>query len=233
MAHPVIRKLLAADIPRREKYLGSTHRSLYDAPYFDSPFEQRRLRALNALFLCLETNDARVTCLSKNPQDFNVKVGVTDVLISIDDPKAERSSWYRAADIAKAASSQLVVKIDKGAAVDGMQATWQDRSDDRVEKHLTDVAVNVLVAGESTCREKENSRYQWLVEYKACLIERAKREEGEDRASRARAPRQRGEGASRPIAIGSEGASRGGGNSRLRRIRPETQREFDGPRVSG
>lgn len=191
MAHPVIRKLLEADIPRREKYLASTYRSLYDAPYFDSPFEQRRLRALNALFLCLEKYDARVTSSGKNPQKFNVKVGATDVLISIDDPKAERSSWYGAADIAKAASSALVVKIDNGAAVEGIQTSWQDKPDDRVESHLTDVAVNVLVAGEHTCREKENSRYQWLVEYKAHLIERAKREKEEaEQAERERRIRE-------------------------------------------
>lgn len=183
MAHPVIRKLLEADIPRREKYLASTYRSLYDAPFFDSPFEQRRLRALNALFLCLEKNDARVTSSGKNPQEFYAKVGLTDVLISIDDPKAERSSWYGGSDIAKAASNPLVANINRGATVDELQTTWQDKSDDRVETHLTDIAVNVLVAGENSCRERENSRYQWLVEYKADLIERAKR--GKEEAEKA------------------------------------------------
>jgi hypothetical protein len=119
MAHPVIRKLLEADIPRREKYLASTYRSRYDAPFFDSPFEQRRLRVLNALFLCLEKNDARVTSSGKNPQEFCARVGLTEISISIDDPKVERTSWYAASDIAKAASSLVVVKIDKGDAVDG------------------------------------------------------------------------------------------------------------------
>lgn len=42
-AHPVIRKLIDADVPRRKKYLKSTYRSIFDAPYFDSPFEQWRL----------------------------------------------------------------------------------------------------------------------------------------------------------------------------------------------
>jgi hypothetical protein len=187
MAHPVIRKLLEADIPRREKYLASTYRSLYDAPYFDSPFEQRRLRALNALFLCLEKNDARVTSSGRNPDEFCVRVGLRDVMVSIDDPKAERASWYGGSDIAKAASSPLVVKIDRGASVDGIQTIWEDKSDDRIEAHLTDVAVNVLVAGEHSCRERENSHYQWLVEYKAQLIERAKREKEEaERAERER-----------------------------------------------
>ncbi|RWX18279.1 hypothetical protein EHI42_08675 [Rhizobium hidalgonense] len=187
LAHPVIRKLLAADIPRREKYLASTYRSLYDAPFFDSPFEQRRLRALNALFLCLEKNDARVTSSGKNPEEFYARVGLSDVSISIDDPKAERSSWYGGSDIAKSASNPLVVNINRAATVDELQTTWHDKSDDRVEAHLTDIAVNVLVAGEYTCRERENSRYQWLVKYKADLIERANREREEaEKAARER-----------------------------------------------
>jgi hypothetical protein len=45
-----------------------------------------------------------------------------------------------------------------------------------VEAYLTDIAVNVLVAAENTCRKKEVSHHQWLVKYKAELIERAKRE---------------------------------------------------------
>lgn len=191
MAHPVIRKLLEADIPRREKYLSSTYRSSYDAPYFDSPFEQRRLRALNALFLCLEKNDARVTSSGKNPHEFCVKVGLRDVMVSIDDPKAERSSWYGGSDIAKAASSPLVAKIGQGAVVDGIQTIWQDKSDDRVEAHLTDIAINILVAGEHNCREREISHYQWLVEYKAQLTERARREKEEaEKAERERRIKQ-------------------------------------------
>ncbi|RVG14948.1 hypothetical protein [Sinorhizobium meliloti] len=187
MAHPVIRKLLEADMPRREKYLASTYRSQYDAPYFDSPFELRRLRALNALFLCLEKNDARVTSSGKNPQEFCVKVGLRDVSISIDDPKVERVSWYGAPDIAKAASSPLVVKINRGDAVDGIQTTWEDKTDNRVEAHLTDIAVNVLVVGENTCRAREISHYQWLVRHKADLIERAKRDKDEaEKAERER-----------------------------------------------
>ncbi|MBX5131258.1 hypothetical protein HJB80_00920 [Rhizobium lentis] len=187
MAHPIIRKLLDADILRREKYLASPYRSLYDAPYFDSPFEQRRLRALNALFLCLEKNDVRVTSSGKNPHEFSVKVGLRDVMISIDDPKVERPSWYGGSDIAKAASSPLVVRINGGAAVEGIQTTWEDKSDDGIEAHLTDVAVNILVAGENSCREKEFSHYQWLVKHKADLIEWAKKDKEEaEKAERER-----------------------------------------------
>lgn len=186
-AHPVIRKLIEADVPRREKYLKSTYRSIFDAPYFDAPFEQRRLRALNALFLCLEKNDARVTSAEKNPQTFSVRVGFQDVSVSIDDPKAERSSWRGSSELAKAASSPLIVKIGNGAAVEGIQTTWQDTSGDKIEAHLTDVAINILVAGENDCRKRELGNYKWLAEYQVDLIERARKAKIEaDRAERER-----------------------------------------------
>lgn len=179
--HPVVRKLLEADAPRRTKYWAATYKSLYDAPYFDSPFEQRRLRALNALFLCLEQNDARVTSSGKNPHEFFARVGLTDVVISIDDPKAERTSWHATSDIAKSASGVLAVKINTGSTTQEFQSAWQDKPNDKIESHLTEIAVNVLVAGESACRSRELAHYEWLVRRKADLIERRRieREKGE------------------------------------------------------
>jgi len=173
-AHPVVRKLLEADVPRRTKYWAATYKSLYDAPYFDSPFEQRRLRALNALFLCLEQNDARITSSGKNPHEFYARVGLTDVVISIDDPKVERTSWHATSDIAKSASGTLAVMINRGSLTDEFQSTWQDKPNDKIESHLTEIAVNVLVAGESACRSKELAHYEWLVRRKADLIERSR-----------------------------------------------------------
>jgi hypothetical protein len=187
LAHPVIRKLLAADIPRREKYLASSYRSSFDEPYFESPFEQRRLRVLNALFLSLETNNAHVTTSGKNPDSFYVRVGFTEVSVSIDDPKAERTSWRSTSAITKPASSALAVQISKGTSIEGVQTAWQDNPDDKIEGHLTDIAINILVAGESACRHKEISHHKWLKDYKAELIERARKEKEEaERAERTR-----------------------------------------------
>jgi len=187
LAHPVIRKLLDADIPRRQKYLASSYRSSFDEPYFESPFEQRRLRVLNALFLCLEKNDARVTTSGKNPDNFYVRVGLTEVSVSVDDPKAERTSWRSTSEITKPASSVLTVQISKATTIEGVQTAWLDKPDDKIEGHLTDIAINILVAGESACRHKEASHYKWLSSYKAELIERARKEKEEaERAERQR-----------------------------------------------
>ncbi len=186
MAHPIIRRFIEADAPRRKKYLASSYRSFYEAPYFDSPFEQRRLKLLNALFLCLEKNDARVTSSGKNPRDFSVRVGLTDVSISIDDPKVERTSWH-GSDITKPASTPMIARIGPGTAVDGLPMTWEDTAREKIEAHLADVVINVLIAAENTCRQQEFSHYNWLVNRKADLIERAEKQRLEaERAERER-----------------------------------------------
>jgi hypothetical protein len=112
---------------------------------------------------------------------------LTGVSISIDDPKIERASWYAASEITKPASSPLIVKIDRGVALDGIQTVWQDDQKASVERILTDIAINVLLIGEHTCRSREMSRYQWLVKRRVELIEQARRDEEEaERAERQR-----------------------------------------------
>jgi len=51
--HPAIERLIAEDEARRQKQLTATYTSSWDAPVFDGPFEQRRLRFLNALLLAV------------------------------------------------------------------------------------------------------------------------------------------------------------------------------------
>ena len=51
--HPATERLISEDEARRHKQLSATYTFSWEAPVFDSPFEQRRLRFLNALFLAL------------------------------------------------------------------------------------------------------------------------------------------------------------------------------------
>jgi hypothetical protein len=58
-AHHGIAELLRADEERRAKYVASRYPSMFDAPLFDSPFEKRRLRVMNALMLVLARMGAK------------------------------------------------------------------------------------------------------------------------------------------------------------------------------
>jgi hypothetical protein len=49
--HPAISRLIAQDEVRRQKQLTATYTFSREKPVFDIPFEQRRLRFLNALFI--------------------------------------------------------------------------------------------------------------------------------------------------------------------------------------
>ena len=52
--HPLVAGLLDEDERRRARQQSSTYPLMSDAPLFDSPDEQRRLRILNGLFLGLQ-----------------------------------------------------------------------------------------------------------------------------------------------------------------------------------
>jgi hypothetical protein len=49
--HPAIARLIAQGDARRQKQLTASHTFSWDKPVFEGPFEQRRLRFLNAVFL--------------------------------------------------------------------------------------------------------------------------------------------------------------------------------------
>ncbi len=175
LMHPIIRRMLDIDNVRRKKYLAETYRSSYDAPYHDSPFEQRRLRVLNTLFLSLEKNDARVSASGKNPSTFYARVGMEEVSIVIDDAKEARKSWPSSSDLVKPSATSLKATIGGDPKLTNFQTVWEDKAGDRIEKHLHEIAVNVIVCGEAQYRKSASSHHEWLVRYKAELIERAEK----------------------------------------------------------
>ena len=73
-AHNLIRHLLDEDELRRLKPSDAHYRLRYSDPFFDSPFERRRLRILNSLFLAL--NKAGYQSWLNDPQARNI--GVTN-----------------------------------------------------------------------------------------------------------------------------------------------------------
>lgn len=58
--NPQIERLFKADEQRRSKQQASSYPSVWDGPIFDTPFEQRRLRILNALSFSVAKFNAKV-----------------------------------------------------------------------------------------------------------------------------------------------------------------------------
>jgi hypothetical protein len=61
-----------------------------DAPVFGSPFEQRRLRFLNALFLALARGDGKAEVRGREAREINITIHQTGLSISLDRPATRR-----------------------------------------------------------------------------------------------------------------------------------------------
>ena len=176
-AHTAIAALLAADEPRRQKYLASSYRSPWDAPFFDSAFEKRRLRVMNALIVPLAKLGTKPLLKGKDPGDFTFTVGEQHFTMSVDEPNYQRSGWRTDKDLGKPASTRL--RIARSSYSSGIKRSWEDRDTSRVEDNLTEVVVSAIVAGEEAYRSRLISAHDWRIKRKAELIEQRRKEEEE------------------------------------------------------
>lgn len=185
-AHHAIQKFLDNDAKRREAYLADRHRSFFNAPLFDSPFEQRRLRLVNAIALAL----AKLGCKPgfgrrKEIDGVHWKVGLQKLGMVIDEPDYQRYGWRSRDDLVKPATTTLRVKINFTS--EDVQTVWIDKGGSRVEESITDIAVAAVACGEFAYRRDATSYYDRFVEIKARRIEDEKKE----RAERERKERER------------------------------------------
>jgi hypothetical protein len=77
--HPAIARLLADDEARRQRQLGSTYTFSSEAPIFDGPFEQRRLRVLNALLLAVARCGGKPWIGGREAREISITVHQTSV----------------------------------------------------------------------------------------------------------------------------------------------------------
>jgi hypothetical protein len=72
-AHRIVRKYLDKDETHRQKKL--TERFYWHNPAFDTPFEVRRLRILNALFVASARVGGKCWAHGESAQDFGITIG--------------------------------------------------------------------------------------------------------------------------------------------------------------
>lgn len=184
-AHDVVAKLLDGDVKREEKRAASPYPSYSEQAYFCSPFEQRRLKIVNSLFLALAKLDMAGSARGKNPGEFSVSVlGGTTVSFRLDSPRRRdqhhHDDWRQVSEARRPASDPLQLSIDWYRNVEpGIRLTWDDSRDAPIEHSLQEIAVGLVVAAETQVREAEQHAYAWRVERKAELIEEARKREEE------------------------------------------------------
>lgn len=186
--HPVIQRLLREDEKRREKQ--RTRGYSWDAPLFDTPFERRRLRILNSLFLAIDKMNGKPYVYGREygRESREIRIGVYQqhISISLDPPKPSRRGAV-AGEKTKSEEPALVLTILDAGHSEKSLLTWQDSGLDRVEQHLTEAAIEIVLAAEAQYRKRALSHHQWLIERRAQLEE----EQSQKKLEAERAERER------------------------------------------
>jgi hypothetical protein len=157
---PVVRKQLQADDKRREKF--RDHGYSWDAPLFDSPFEVRRLRVLNAIGLALPRIGGRIESGCKSGRMLSVTVGTETMELHLDHPGAKPTRWGEWSTRPGAVDTLKLELKPRYPEVLPTQA-WVDAAGDKLEDHLTEITIAIAVAGEAQYRQHQASHHDWLL----------------------------------------------------------------------
>ena len=146
--HPAIRALLNHDEKERTK--ATTNRWHTPVTLYDSPFEKRRLRILNAVFLTLDRrgHDAAVDRQDYDTR-FSVLIGGTYVPLTLAEASRKAATYNRdnapRPDPKRSASG--VLKLTVGSS------TWEDDSAGKFEAKIAEIFASLIVEGERAYRE--------------------------------------------------------------------------------
>lgn len=188
-AHPLIAKLLAHDVGRREYQL--KWNTTYDPPKYESGIERRRLLILNGFFLSLQRLGCRPDMVtSKYAQDtresrnINVKVGQVYVPFTLEPLKTKKDGKGRQRDH---------LQLALGASRENSRPLicWDDTEGKGLEKQLSEIVAEILVTGEELYRESLVHHRAWFIEQRAeAEKELQRRREEQERKERERRERE-------------------------------------------
>jgi hypothetical protein len=151
-AHSLIRHLLDEDALRRLKPGDAPYRLRYSEPLFDSPFERRRLRILNNLFLAL-AKAGHQPWLGEQARNVGVTVGSQKISFTLDHHRAKTQANGR---IQTAHEAYGILRLE-------ISTTGESRTDDhsgRVEDRIREIVMKLIVAGEVRYRANAYAVYE-------------------------------------------------------------------------
>lgn len=179
--HRFIGKLLRKDEDRRAKYLASSLRWASDAPFFDSSYEKRRLRIASGLYTALSKSGMKPSDSDKHARNLGVMVGDQRVSINLDSPDLIGTMQDHYGPLREPKGTDLRLQICSGKEFPEIQTAWEDKPESRIEQHIQEIVVAIIVTGEIQHRQQAVADREWWIETKAELIEEQKREEEEAR----------------------------------------------------
>jgi len=174
--HPVTSRLLAQDEARREKQKAASYTFSWEKPIFETGFELRRLRVLNALLLALARCGGKAEARGHEAREITVTIHQTSMFLALDRPKQARKSAQE--DSGKASKSEpLRLAIVEGYERVEEMAAWQDGEEGPLEHRLAEIATEIVVAAVLRYREACHQAFEWRVKRKAGLEEELRRQE--------------------------------------------------------
>ncbi len=168
--HPIIQEFLSQDEARAREYT----KNPYDwyKPYYDTPVEKRRLRLLNALFLAARSHGYRPSMSTKQYDHANreasIMVGTQNVVFEL--KAISPRGRHRNEETGKRQYMELTIL---GANKEqGVKNHWHDAEDGKIESHLSDILVEIIMTGERSLRQRAQHSYEWSTNYRNDLIEK-------------------------------------------------------------
>jgi len=185
--HPAIDDLLQEDERRREQQRVATYQSSWNNPLFDSPFERRRLRILNAVFLAVGRINGKPTISRHEPRSIHVSFYQQHVGITLDKPAQPRRGHVATKQRGLNDDAKLSLSILHSRGSGEKRATWQDDDGSKLEARMTEIAVELILTAELQYREGAIHQYEWRVKRRTELEEKERQRKIEaERAERAR-----------------------------------------------
>jgi hypothetical protein len=187
--HPAMDRLLKEDEKRREKQLTDPYPMSWDKPLFDTPFERRRLRVLNSLFLAVAKMNGKASVCGREAREIRISFFHQHLCITLDRPRRLKRHAQVLNTTGEPSDTRLCLCILSGFGSETVLAFWQDEDAQKLEMQITDVAVQVILTAEIQYRERALRHYQWRVQRKAELEEEKRKRKLE--AERAEKERQK------------------------------------------
>jgi len=187
--HPAIDRYIRKDDSRRQALAGSSYVMSWDKPMFDTPFERRRLRILNRLFLAAGKMHGRPRISGREARSIYVAFHQQGVSIILDRPRKSYRGEFIPSTPPVEGETKLFLSILRHHSNDDARFTWQDDEHSRLESHMTEIALELILAAEVQYREHAIHQHEWRIRRKAELEEEAIRRKLE--AERAERERQR------------------------------------------
>ena len=181
--HAQIQRLLNADDERARKQRADLYPSSWNAPIFDTPFEMRRFRILDALFVCLTRCGMWPSISDKYGRDVSITVGTTSVPLVLDSTVAakhierERQGY---GFTARGPKDKMRLTIAHRWSGEKQGSSWEDQASAPLERRLREVAAAIVVFAEQAVRNAALSAHHWRIKRKAELEDAERRRKAEE-----------------------------------------------------